>query len=40
MSIKDDKEEVLMKNKKCLCDVCKKYNKNVLNFCSCGKSAC
>ncbi|MFH1238409.1 MAG: transcriptional regulator [archaeon] len=24
-----------IKDKKCLCDVCKKYNKNVLNYCGC-----
>ena len=24
-----------MKDKKCSCDVCKKYNKDVLNFCGC-----
>ena len=24
-----------MKDKKCSCDVCKKYNKDVLNFCDC-----
>ncbi|MEA3248295.1 MAG: transcriptional regulator [Nanoarchaeota archaeon] len=25
-----------IKNKKCLCDVCKKYNKDVLNYCRCN----
>lgn len=25
----------LMKTKKCSCDVCKKYNKDVLNYCNC-----
>jgi len=24
-----------MKDKKCSCDVCKKYNKDVLNYCNC-----
>ncbi len=24
-----------IKDKKCLCDVCKKYNKDVLNYCGC-----
>ena len=24
-----------MKDKKCSCDVCKKYNKDVLNYCDC-----
>ncbi len=24
-----------MKEKKCSCDVCKKYNKDILNFCGC-----
>jgi len=24
-----------MKDKKCSCDVCRKYNKDVLNFCGC-----
>ncbi len=24
-----------MKEKKCSCDVCKKYNKDVLNYCNC-----
>jgi len=24
-----------MKDKKCSCEVCKKFNKNVLNFCGC-----
>ena len=25
-----------IKDKKCLCDVCKKYNQNVLNYCGCN----
>jgi len=25
----------IMKDKKCSCDVCKKYNKDVLNYCNC-----
>ena len=24
-----------IKDKKCLCDVCKKYNKDILNYCGC-----
>jgi predicted transcriptional regulator len=29
-----------MKTNKCSCEVCKKYNKDVLNFCGCGRPTC
>ena len=40
---KNDKEVVremqrilkLMKDRKCSCDVCKQYNKDILNYCNC-----
>ena len=30
----------VMKDSKSSCDVCKKFNRDVLNFCGCGKPAC
>jgi len=28
----------IMKEKKCSCEACKKYNKNIINYCNCSPS--